>query len=62
MPIQTVELSGERYVILSEKEFLEIQQKVPASSVPEPLSSSQREARYRDVIPLRVGGPRRLNS
>jgi hypothetical protein len=54
MTLQTVELLGERYVILREKEFLELQQKAQraASVEPNPLTSGE----FRHVVPLRVGG------
>lgn len=55
MNIQVVELSGERYVILPEKEFLQIQ----AKAAPEKGAGSngaRSSPRYRKVIPLRVEG------
>ncbi|MEX2174983.1 MAG: hypothetical protein WD872_11520 [Pirellulaceae bacterium] len=54
MTVQTVELAGERYVILREREFLELRDRVPA---PSPLASvSPPVPAFREVIPLRVGG------
>jgi hypothetical protein len=54
MTIQTVELCGERYVILPEREFLELQRKVPATAAIEPTLSP--DGGFREVVPLRVGG------
>lgn len=60
MTIQTIELSGERYVILPEQEFLELQQKLaasPGTNAQSPgHSRAHGPARFRDVVPLRVGG------
>ncbi len=54
MAIQTVELQGERYVILPEREFLELQQKFPnVSSTEAPLPAN---GQFREVVPVRVGG------
>ena len=51
MTIQTVELHGERYVILPEREFLEMQGKLPASQSPQ-----GRPSKFREVTPLKVSG------
>jgi hypothetical protein len=54
MTLQTVELLGERYVILREKEFRELEQRArsirPAESNPKP------GGHFREVTPLKVGG------
>jgi hypothetical protein len=54
MTLQTVELHGERYVIVRESDFLELQQKAQAATSiePKPLTG----AGFRHVVPLRVGG------
>jgi hypothetical protein len=54
MTLQTVELQGERYVILREKEFLELEQSAHATTPAEPAHSSG--GPFREVIPLRLGG------
>ena len=54
MTIQTIELCGERYVILPEREFLELQKKIsaPPSTESKPLAGGG----FPEVIPLNVGG------
>lgn len=56
MTIQTVELCGERYVILPEREFLELQRKIPGSQAVEEGPSVPVAGRFREVVPVRVGG------
>jgi hypothetical protein len=53
MTIQTVELRGERYVILPEREFLELQKQIPAENRRAPQVTS---GGFREVVPVRVGG------
>ena len=54
MTIQTVELSGERYVILPERDFLELQKQRPA---PQPAETTATGAsQFREVVPLKVAG------
>lgn len=56
MSIQTIEIHGERFVILSERDFLAIQSlKDPMSSV-EPQLSGNHQARFREVEPLKLEG------
>jgi hypothetical protein len=54
MTIQTVELSGKRYVILPEREFLELQKRVRATTSTETQSSMA--GGFREVVPLCVDG------
>ena len=54
MTIQTVELSGERYVILPEREFLELQKQRPAP--PSAETKATGSGPFREVVPLKIGG------
>jgi hypothetical protein len=56
MAIQTVELRGEGYVIIPERDFLEIQRNQLASQNPEALLPFIVQSRFREVVPLRVVG------
>lgn len=62
MAIQTIELSGQRYVILPEREFLELRARRPtevpaeSSAVSSPAPHAGGGAKFREVVPLRVGG------
>lgn len=56
MTIQTIELLGERYVILSEREFLALQAKHPSVLGNGAAPSDPSEQRFREVAPLPVGG------
>ena len=54
MSIQTIEIHGERFVILSERDFLAIQANSdPTSSS---LNAGNGELRYREVVPLQFEG------
>jgi len=55
MTIQTIELHGKRHVILSERDFIEMQRKLTESgaSTQPPVSPAPR---FREVVPPRVGG------
>jgi hypothetical protein len=56
MTIQHIELRGERYVIISERDFLELRGKRPESE-DEPMSKPRpSNKRFRDVTPLQVDG------
>ena len=56
MSIQTIEINGERFVILSERDFLALQ----ASSLDEAAADSPNSGngahRFRDVEPIRLAG------
>jgi hypothetical protein len=56
MTIQHVELRGERYVILPEREYLELQQRLHASSATRDAAPPPTVGRFRKVVPLKVGG------
>ena len=51
MAIQTVEIHGERFVLIPEREFLALQSQIP-TALPTRVDSK----RFRDITPLRVGG------
>jgi hypothetical protein len=53
MTVQTVELCGERYVILPEREFLEMRKQIPAENQ---SASEATSGGFREVVPLQVGG------
>ena len=56
MTIQHIELRGERYVILPEREFLELQRRLPESQAAQMAASDRNAAPFRDVVPLKMGG------
>jgi hypothetical protein len=56
MAAQTIEIHGEKYVILPEQEYLALQlsiTQVSPAATPAPENGS---ARFRNVVPLHVGG------
>jgi hypothetical protein len=55
MTIQTIEIHGERYVLLSERDFLTLtrNQAPTAGIAPRPENG---QSPFREVVPLRVGG------
>jgi len=57
MTIQHIELRGERYVILPEREFLELQQRVSTSPAAPDAVTESSKPRFREITPLPVGGP-----
>lgn len=56
MTIQHIELRGERYVIVPEREFLELQRRLPESQTPDAVSTGRSATPFREVTPLKVGG------
>jgi hypothetical protein len=56
MTIQTVELHGERYVIMSEREFMEMRHKLAEAPSAKPDSPGSDKARFREVAPLKTSG------
>ncbi len=56
MTIQTIEIHGERYVVLLERDFLALRANAPVSSTAQPPPPANGPARFREVVPLRVGG------
>ena len=52
MTIQVVELSGQRYVIIPEREFLEFQAKAGV----ETSQTDPKNRKFREVIPLQISG------
>lgn len=54
MVIQTIEIHGERFVILPEREFLALRPNaVSPPAAPAPVNGA---ARFREVVPMRVEG------
>jgi hypothetical protein len=56
MSIQHIQLRGERYVILPEEEFLELQRHRPESEAAQPSASRSSAHAFHEVVPLKVGG------
>ena len=55
MTIQTIEIHGERYVVLLEKDFLALQASRMTSTAPA-TPPANAPGKFRDVAPLRVSG------
>jgi len=56
MTIQHIELRGEHYVIVSERDFLELQQQRSQAPVRLPAKPATAAPRFREVVPLPVPG------
>lgn len=56
MAIQTVELQGERYVIVPEQEFLKLQGQLSQLVLNPPDPQRSATVGFREIVPLRVTG------